>query len=166
MRHVPGLIGQLYRTVRELHKRFPVRPFTLDGHLVGNIGEVVAAHTYGLQLTDRAVNPGFDAWTADKRTVEVKLTAGQSVWVSSDPVHPQCLVVLKYHEADGFKEVYCGEFPVELWNRKHTSRRLVKNLRLSELAREQVRLKPVQILRQKVALALLNGLFVKRRPRT
>ncbi len=47
---VPGLIGQLYELVAQLEALFPSRRFTPDGHLVGSIGEVIAAHRYGLQL--------------------------------------------------------------------------------------------------------------------
>ncbi len=158
IQRVPKLIGQLYQAARALHELFPERPFTLDGHLVGNIGEVIAAYTYGLTLTDKAVNPGFDARTADGRTVEVKLTAGKSVSVSSDPKVPDCLVVLKYHETEGFCEIYSGEFPVELWDNKNESKRRVKSLRLNELAG----LVPVRVLRQKNALVHLNRLFGQR----
>jgi hypothetical protein len=163
---VPILIAQLYETVHALHKLFPERHFTPDGHLVGNIGEVVAAYTYGLTLNDKTVNPGFDARIGDDGpTVEIKLTADRSVSVSSVPKLPKYLVVLTYHETDGFHEVYSGEFPVDLWNRKKPSKRHVKNLRLRELADEQAELKPTRRLRQKNALALLNKLFVQRPPR-
>ncbi len=53
VRGVPALIVQLYQTVRALNKLFPDRPFTPDGHLVGSIGEVIAADTY--DLTTRKV---------------------------------------------------------------------------------------------------------------
>jgi hypothetical protein len=43
---VPALIRALYRTVAELQTLFPDRPFTPDGHLVGSLGEVIAAHNY------------------------------------------------------------------------------------------------------------------------
>jgi hypothetical protein len=46
VRGVPALIAQLYQIVRALNKLFPDRPFTPDGHLVGSIGEVIAADTY------------------------------------------------------------------------------------------------------------------------
>ena len=50
IRALPVLICQLFQTVRSLSKIYPDRPFTPDGHLVGSIGEVVAADTYGLIL--------------------------------------------------------------------------------------------------------------------
>jgi hypothetical protein len=160
---VPALVAQLYETAHALHRLFPERQFTPDGHMVGNIGEVVAAYTYGLSLNDKAVNPGFDARVgSDGPTVEIKLTSDRSVGVSSEPKPPEYLVVLEFREAGGFSEVYSGRFPAGLWRRKRKSRRLVKNLRLAELRSEQAKLDPAQRLRQRHALALLNSTFVKR----
>ena len=47
---VPDLVGRLYEIVSELEALFPGRYFTPDGHLVGSLGEVMAAHDYGLVL--------------------------------------------------------------------------------------------------------------------
>jgi len=40
---VPDLVGRLYEIVSELEALFPGRHFTPDGHLVGSLGEVMAA---------------------------------------------------------------------------------------------------------------------------
>lgn len=41
---------KLVEIVAELEAEFPGRHFTLDGHLVGSIGEVMAAYYYGIEL--------------------------------------------------------------------------------------------------------------------
>lgn len=41
---LPRIIEELYGLVRELEEMFPGRHFTPDGHLVGSIGECLAAH--------------------------------------------------------------------------------------------------------------------------
>lgn len=156
VRAVPDLITQLYKTVRALNDLFPDRPFTPDGHLVGSIGEVIAAHTYDLRL-EKCSNPGFDAKTQTLQTVEIKLTGGFSVSVSSDCNPPQFLIVLKLDMKTGFSEIYNGEFPVELWKRKIASKRKVVNLRLNELKN----LKPAQSLKAKHSLEELNQLFIQ-----
>jgi hypothetical protein len=48
---VNRLIRSLYCVVKELEEEFvdENRKFTLDGHLVGSIGEVVAAYSFGLK---------------------------------------------------------------------------------------------------------------------
>ena len=42
--------------VSELEAEFPGRHFTLDGHLVGSIGEVMAAYYYGIELYRASVS--------------------------------------------------------------------------------------------------------------
>jgi len=128
VRKIPELIGRLFQTVRELNESFPDRPFfTLDGHLVGSIGEVVAAETYGLIL-EKCSHEGFDAKTEAGQTVEIKLTGGSSVSVSSDANTPEILIVLKLDSITGFEEIYNGEFPLDHWKSRKPSKRLVVNL--------------------------------------
>ena len=43
-------VQKLVEIVAELEAEFPGRHFTLDGHLVGSIGEVMAAYYYGIEL--------------------------------------------------------------------------------------------------------------------
>jgi hypothetical protein len=45
--------------------------FTLDGNLVGDLGEAVAAELFGLELTGRS-NEGIDGYAPDGRSVQVK----------------------------------------------------------------------------------------------
>ena len=59
-RRFPELIKGLYRLVGELEAMFPGRHFTPDGHMVGSIGECLAAHYYDLELL-RASSAGRDA---------------------------------------------------------------------------------------------------------
>jgi len=40
---LPPPVAAIYRAVTELEALYPGRKFTPDGHLVGSIGEVVAA---------------------------------------------------------------------------------------------------------------------------
>ena len=132
IRRLPALILQLFQTVRDLNRIYPDRPFTPDGHLIGSIGEVVAADTYGLAL-EKCSNEGFDARTETKQTVEIKLTGGESVAISSDAKAPDLLIVLKFHQQTGFEEIYNGQFPLGLWRKKKASKRRIRVLRLNEL---------------------------------
>ena len=153
IRGLPALIGLLFQTVQALNRLCPGRPFTPDGHLVGSIGEVVAADTYGLTL-EKSSNEGFDARTDDGKTVEIKLTGGESVAVSSDSDTPDLLIVLKLRPKTGFEEFYNGEFPLDLWADKKASKRRVKSLQLAELRK----LNP-KLLKEKHPLEKLNSLF-------
>lgn len=101
---VPDLVRQLLSLVNELERLFPDRRFTLDGHLVGSLGEVVAAERYGLALLP-ASSETHDARAADGRLAQIKLTQGGSVGLRSEPDH---LLVLVLDEHAEVREVYNG----------------------------------------------------------
>lgn len=87
---VNNLLEQLYDASARLEEIFAGRRFTLDGHLVGSVGEVIAAYMFDLDL-----RPGstlaHDALTKDGRPVEIKFTQGKSVAIRHEPGH---LIVL------------------------------------------------------------------------
>ena len=101
---VPALVRELYRTVDSLQKLFPDRPFTPDGHLVGSLGEVIAASVYDLELCTPSTE-GHDAKTPDGKRVEIKTTQGKSVALRSEPEY---LLVLKLLEDGTAEEIYNG----------------------------------------------------------
>jgi hypothetical protein len=47
---LPGPVAAIYKAVADLEAMYPGRKFTPDGHLVGSIGEVVAAEALRLIL--------------------------------------------------------------------------------------------------------------------
>ena len=101
---VPKLVKQLYALVAEFEALFPGRHFTPDGHLVGSIGEVLAAHHYGLTLLPASAQ-GHDAISSSGAHVEVKATQGRSVALREEPQH---LLVLHLARNGHFREVYNG----------------------------------------------------------
>ena len=54
-------VHSLIKIVRDLEKAFPGRHFTLDGHLLGSIGEVLAVYYYGVDLYE-ASTPKHDGY--------------------------------------------------------------------------------------------------------
>jgi hypothetical protein len=101
---VPELVGRLYGLVGELEALFPGRAFTPDGHLVGSIGEVIAAYRYSL-LLHTASRAGHDAVAQDGRQVEIKATQGTKVALRSEPQH---LLVLQLARDGSSTEVFNG----------------------------------------------------------
>jgi len=67
---IPGLVDQIYTLVAQVESIFPNRRFTSDGHLVGSIDEVIAAHRYGLELLPHSTQ-GHDARSASGAIVEI-----------------------------------------------------------------------------------------------
>lgn len=104
MEQLPGLIQQLYGIVNELEDKFPGRKFTPDGHLVGSIGEVLAAHYYGLKLLDNSAKT-HDAISKGKRLVQIKITQGDKVALSSEPDY---LIVMQLKKNGTAIEIYNG----------------------------------------------------------
>lgn len=105
---VAALLDDLYTAADSLERIFPGRKFTLDGHLVGSIGEVVAAYMFDLSLNP-ASTQGHDARARDGRQVEIKLTQGRGVAIRHEPEH---LIVLHRPVGGPIRVVFNGPGPV------------------------------------------------------
>ena len=103
---VPSLLADLYRIVGRLQYLFPGRKFTPDGHLVGSIGEAVAARMFDLSLL-KASTEAHDAETADGQAlVQIKMTQGsRGVGLRAEPEH---LLVLRLAADRSVEVVYNG----------------------------------------------------------
>ena len=66
-------IKELYEISAELERLFPGRHYTPDGHMIGSIGEALAASYYGLELFP-ASEETHDAKAPDGRLVQIKAT--------------------------------------------------------------------------------------------
>jgi hypothetical protein len=106
----PELIKSIYAAVDELETMFPGRHFTPDGHMVGSVGEALAAHYYGINLL--AASTQCHDGECGGLMVQVKATQGDRIALSSVPDH---LLVLKVNRDGTFSEQYNG--PGQLaWN--------------------------------------------------
>ena len=101
---IPAIVERLYAVVAELEEHFPGRKFTPDGHLIGSLGEVLAAYHYGLELLP-ASTERHDARTLTGQLVQVKATQGKSIALRSEPDHLLVLSLLRDGTVD---EVYNG----------------------------------------------------------
>lgn len=101
---LPPPVAAIYKAVDELSALYPHRKFTPDGHLVGSIGEVVASEALGLTLYPSS-HPVHDAYDANGRDVQIKMTAGKSV-----SLYSTCdrLVVLKVTSPEDAEIIYDG----------------------------------------------------------
>lgn len=100
---LPEPITRIYQAVADLEALYPRRKFTLDGHLAGSIGEVVAAAALGLTLYPMS-RPGHDAYDVNG-DVQIKMTAGRSI-----AMYATCdrLVVLRVVSPEAAEIVYDG----------------------------------------------------------
>ena len=105
MHNLRETIKSLFETVEQLETAYPGRHFTLDGHLVGSLGEVFAAEEYGLKLLE-ASYPVHDAKTNNgRRLVQIKTTQGNRIGIGECP---DFLIVLHLSQEGMFEEVYNG----------------------------------------------------------
>ena len=95
---LPPPVATIYRAVKDLETKYQPRKFTPDGHLVGSIGEVVAAEALGLTLYPMS-RAGHDAYDANG-DVQIKMTAGQSVAMYAECVRLVVLRVVSLEEAE------------------------------------------------------------------
>lgn len=72
---LPPPIEDLVKARDRLRQHYdqPSLTFTLDGNLVGDLGEALAVKYFGLTLTARN-DTGIDGYTADNKSVQVKAT--------------------------------------------------------------------------------------------
>lgn len=100
---LPAPVAAIYKAVADLEAAYPCRRFTPDGHLVGSVGEVIAAEALGLTLYPSS-HPIHDAHgpTGD---VQIKMTGGKSI-----AMYSTCdrLVVLKIVSTEEAEIVYDG----------------------------------------------------------
>lgn len=97
-------IKALYKISHELEVLLPGRHYTPDGHMIGSIGEALAASYYNLELFS-ASEETHDAKAPDGRLVQIKATQINRVSLSSEP---EWLLVLKIHKEGTFSEEYNG----------------------------------------------------------
>ena len=124
-------VREMISIVAELENEFPGRHFTLDGHLVGSIGEVLAAYYYGIELykASTKVHDGV----IDGREVQIKITQQDNIVINGKPDY---LLVLYLTKNGNVYEVYNGPGD-EPWNTasnydNHNNRHMMVN-RLMEL---------------------------------
>lgn len=97
-------LTELLSIVDELEEQFPEKKFSLDGHLLGSIGEVLAKYYYQVKPY-RNSNKTHDGEVDGKR-VQIKITQGDSININDVPDY---LLVLFLDKKDkSVYEVYNG----------------------------------------------------------
>lgn len=106
-----SIIAELQQIVDKLQAAYPGRKFTLDGHIIGSIGEVWAANKFGLALKEHSFK-GYDAVAPDGKPVEIK-TARNSKQINfsateSDNLLAERLIVVKISPELEISTIYDG----------------------------------------------------------
>jgi hypothetical protein len=97
-------LNLIFQGIRRLEDAFPNRRFTIDGRLVGDIGEIIAELEYDV-LLDEKLRPGRDGVTSDGRNVQIKATFKDSLTFGSCPDR---YLGFKLYENGDYKEIFNG----------------------------------------------------------
>src|SRR5690349_13158461 len=101
---IPGAVVQLLAIVEQLRASYPSKRFTLDGRLVGDIGEILVEQAYSLKL-HVGLQRHHDGICWAGRNVQIKATMNDSVTFPCDHV-PDCLIAVKIKPDGSFDEVF------------------------------------------------------------
>lgn len=104
LEHLRSIVRDIYHAVAELEGLYPGRRFTPDGHMVGSLGEVVAAERYCLNLFEPS-HPVHDAFDHQARLIQIKTTQSGRVGINEEPDY---LIVLRMSKEGEFEEIYNG----------------------------------------------------------
>ena len=99
-------IKQLCKITSKLRANHKSKKFTLDGRLVGDLGEVLAEENYKIVLFEK-IEKQYDALTLDKKKVQIKATFKDKITFPTDHV-PELLLGLKINDDGTFLEIYNG----------------------------------------------------------
>ena len=103
MNGIKDKVQRLIEIVKELEDDFPGRHFTLDGHLVGSIGEVMASYYYGIKLYTASA-PAHDG-EIDGKKVQIKITQQEDIVINHEPEY---LIALYLNKNGNIYEIYNG----------------------------------------------------------
>lgn len=86
--------------------------FTLDGNLVGDLGEAVAAELFNLKLVDTRAFKAIDAYDAENRTVQIKASGrGKAFAFTHSELCADRLIALVFdYEKEEVEVVYDGTY--------------------------------------------------------
>ena len=105
------ILKELFRITQELESKYEKygRKFTIDGHLIGSIGEVIVAEAFDLELL-KSSSPNVDAITKDNRKVQIKATQIDRVSFSKGLSHeaPQQVIVIHIEKDGEWELIYNG----------------------------------------------------------
>lgn len=97
-------IIELFAITRELEELYMGRKFTIDGHLVGSIGEVLVADKFNLTLLPNSTKT-YDAKDSEGRYYQIKTTQTDKISLSSEP---DFLIIIKLHPDGTWSVIYNG----------------------------------------------------------
>lgn len=97
-------LRQIFSGIRQLKEALPTKEFTIDGRLVGDIGEAIVQRDYDITLYEYLAKD-YDGETSDGRKVQIKATFKESLTFKKVPDY---YLGIKIHEDGSYEEIFNG----------------------------------------------------------
>jgi len=126
-------VKKLLLIVEDLNRLYPKKEFTLDGRLLGDLGEVLVEQNYDLVLNS-GVTKHHDATTPTGQKVQIKTTMKDSLTYPADHT-PDFYLGIKIRPDGSFEEIFNGPGkPIgEILSNRQTPKTNLHNVSLSAL---------------------------------
>ena len=108
-------LKSIFAGIEQLREAFPGKAFTIDGRLVGDIGEVIAALEYDIELYE-VQQADYDGETSDGRKVQVKATFKDSLTFKTVPDY---YLGFKLYKDGHHEEIFNGPGQIIFERYKH-----------------------------------------------
>jgi len=97
-------LRKIFDGINQLRKAVPIKEFTIDGRLVGDIGEAIVQRDYDVTLYGKLIE-GYDGVASDGRLVQIKATFKNSLTFTKTPDY---YLGIKINEDGSYSEIYNG----------------------------------------------------------
>jgi len=97
-------LNKIFDGIQQLRKSFPKKEFTIDGRLVGDIGEVIVERDYDVILYKKLVK-NYGGLTTDGKRVQIKATFKDPLTFSKIPEY---YLGIKINEDGSYTKIYNG----------------------------------------------------------
>lgn len=107
MEKLKTIIIGLHDSVKKLNELYPQKKITLDGRLVGDIGEIIAKEIYDIELHDKVL-PHYDAlakYVEPNLNIQIKATFKESLTYNHTPNY---YIGIKINEEGDYHVIYNG----------------------------------------------------------
>lgn len=100
---IKDYVKELLKIVNSLQSDYPKKKFTLDGRLVGDIGEILAEQIYDLKLLD-GQQKDYDA-ESNGRLIQIKTTMKNTLTIGESPEY---YLGLRVDDEGNVEEIFNG----------------------------------------------------------
>ncbi|GAL85562.1 hypothetical protein MYP_2791 [Sporocytophaga myxococcoides] len=117
LQFVKNKISEIQAIIKELKARYPHKEFTMDGRLVGDLGEIAAEVLYDLKLYEK-LEKHYDGVTSTGQKVQIKATFKNSLTFKNCCDY---YLGLKFEEDGTISEIFNG--PGKIINQAYSHRK-------------------------------------------